>query len=91
MKEIYVHTLRLHFYGRGNRKSRFMFPVSYGPFRDEDDAREWIRQSGITCATKLMGAPATENVKVPSSYFSIHNKNGLTGFVGVQEQQNIML
>jgi hypothetical protein len=66
MKEVYVHTLRYHFYGRGNRKSRVMFPISHGPFKDEDAAREWIRQTGITCATKLMGDPATENIQVPA-------------------------
>jgi hypothetical protein len=42
-----------------------MSPVSYGPFRDEDAAREWIRQSGITSATTLMSLPAAENIKVP--------------------------
>ena len=65
MKEVYIHTLHYRFSGRGHWKSRIMFPISHGPFRDEDAAREWIRQSGITSATKLMGHPATENVAIP--------------------------
>jgi hypothetical protein len=64
MNEVYVHTLRYHYSGRDKRQSRKMFPISYGPFRDEEAAREWIRQRGITCATKLMNNPAPENVKV---------------------------
>ena len=64
MRERYVHTLRYRYRGSSQRRSRTMFPISYGPFRDEDAAREWIRQSGITTATTLMALPATENIKV---------------------------
>ena len=64
MRERYVHTLSYRTRGWSRRRSRTMSPVSYGPFRDEDAAREWIRQSGITCATTLMALPAAENIKV---------------------------
>ena len=64
MRERYVHTLSYRTRGWNNRRSRTMSPVSYGPFRDEDDAREWIRQSGITTATTLMARPAAENIRV---------------------------
>jgi hypothetical protein len=64
MNDIYVHTLRYHYSGRGSRPSRTMFPLSYGPFKDEETAREWIRQRGITRATRLMDRPAGENIKV---------------------------
>lgn len=64
MRERYVHTLCYRYHGWNHRRSRKMFPVSYGPFRDEDEAREWIRQSGITTATTLMSLPAAENIGV---------------------------
>jgi hypothetical protein len=64
MRERYVHTLMYQNHGWNRRRSRTMSPVSYGPFRDEDAAREWIRQSGITRATTLMSHPAAQNVKV---------------------------
>ena len=64
MRERYVHTLRYRYNGWNQRRSRKMFPASYGPFKDEDAAREWIRQSGITIATTLMSLPAAENIKV---------------------------
>ena len=89
MKEVYIHTLRYHFYGGGHRKSRIMFPISYGPFRDEDAAREWIRQSGITSATKLMGHPATENVKIPQKNPPLL-KNGEFRVIDLPSQQNAM-
>jgi hypothetical protein len=68
MNDIYVHTLRYHYSGRGSRQSRTMFPISYGPFKDQEAAWEWIRQRGITRATRLMERPAAENIKVPLSY-----------------------
>ena len=64
MGEIYVHTFSYRYYGRRGRRSRTMFPISYGPFRTEEDAREWIRQRGMTRATTLMASPASENIKV---------------------------
>ena len=64
MRERYVHTLRYRTHGWNHRRSRTMSPVSYGPFRDEDAAPEWIRQSGITRATTLMSHPAAQNIKV---------------------------
>ena len=64
MRERYVHTLSYRTRGWNHRRSRTMSPVSYGPFRDEDAAREWIRQSGITYATTLMPLPAAQNIKV---------------------------
>ena len=64
MKEVYIHTLRYR-HRRGNHRSRTMFPISYGPFKDEDSAWEWVRRSGITNATTLMSKPAKENVEVP--------------------------
>lgn len=67
MRERYVHTLRYHYNRWNHRRSKRMFPVSYGPFRDEDAAREWIRQSGITTATMLMAQPAAENIRVSLS------------------------
>jgi hypothetical protein len=67
MRERYVHTLRYHYNRWNHRPTKKMFPVSYGPFRDEDAAREWIRQSGITTATTLMAMPAAENIKIPHS------------------------
>ena len=67
MRERYVHTLRYRYHGWNHRRSRKMFPVSYGPFKDEDAAREWIRLSGITTATTLMSLPASENIKVSHS------------------------
>ena len=70
MNDIYVHTLRYHYSGRGSRPSRTMFPISYGPFKDQEAAWEWIRQRGITRATRLMERPAAENIKVAPSHFS---------------------
>jgi hypothetical protein len=67
MNDIYVHTLRYHYSGRGSRQSRIMFPISYGPFKDQDAAWEWIRQRGMTRATRLMERPAAENLKVAPS------------------------
>ena len=64
MRERYVHTLMYRTHSWNRRRSRTMSPVSYGPFRDEDAAREWIRQSGITRATTLMSHPAAQNIKV---------------------------
>ncbi len=65
MNDVYVHTLRYRYSGRDNRRrSRTMFPVSYGPFKDEDAAREWIRQRGLIQATKVMYAPAAENISI---------------------------
>ena len=64
MRERYVHTLSYRTRGWNNRRSRTMSTVSYGPFRDEDAAREWIRQSGITTATTLMAQPAAENIRI---------------------------
>lgn len=91
MKEIYVHTLRYHYQGRGNRASRIMFPISYGPFKDEDTAWEWVRQSGITRATKLMSAPAAENIKFSDGLPSVKKDGELAGFTGVQAQQGAAL
>ena len=65
MNDIYVHTLRYHYSGRGSRQSRTMFPISYGPFKDQEVAWEWIRQMGITRAARLMERPAAENITVP--------------------------
>ena len=79
MNDIYVHTLRYHYSGRGSRPSRTMFAISYGPFRDEDTAREWIRQRGITRATRLRDQPAVENVKVTPAHLAAslaHEKGG---------------
>lgn len=90
MKAIYVHTLRYHF-GRGNRASRTMFPVSYGPFSDEETAWEWVRQTGITRATKLMSAPANENVDIPPKYLAKQNNQEFRVFPNTQMQQNSML
>lgn len=64
MGEIYIHTLSYRYYGRRGRKSRTMFPVSYGPFDNAEAAREWIRLKGFTCATKLMSGPAPENIRL---------------------------
>ena len=91
MREVYVHTLRYHFYGRGNRKSRIMFPISHGPFRDEDAAREWIRQSGITCATKLMDQPATEHVQVPAPNPPVVENGEFRVFGDIPTQQGATL
>ncbi len=79
MHEIYVHTLRYHFSGRGSRQSRTMFPISYGPFKDEDAAREWIRQRGITRATRLMEQPAVENITVSPSHLAVTREHGKGG------------
>ena len=80
MNDIYVHTLRYHYSGRSSRPSRTMFPISYGPFKNEDVAREWIRQRGITRATRLMDRPAVENVKVTPAHLAATRKqeNGVS-------------
>jgi len=70
MNDIYVHTLRYHYSGRDSRQSRTMFPVSYGPFKDQEIAWEWIRQRGITRATRLMERPAAENIEVPADHLT---------------------
>jgi hypothetical protein len=70
VNQIYVHTLRYHYHGRGLRRSRTMFPISYGPFQDEDAAREWIRCRGITRATRLVYAPAAENVNISHDHLA---------------------
>lgn len=87
MKEIYVHTLRYWYYGRSHRRSRTMFPISYGPFRHEEEAREWIRQSGFTRATTLMYFPAKENIRVTPGGLAKAMDGEHDGFVRVQTQQ----
>jgi hypothetical protein len=90
MKEVYVHTLRYHHYGPGNRRSRIMFPMSYGPFKDEESAWEWVRRSGITSATKLMGVPAKENIEIPHHHLlSIRKDRKFSGSLNVQMQPNV--
>jgi hypothetical protein len=91
MKEIYVHTLRYHYQGRGNRASRIMFPISYGPFKDDESAWEWVRQSGITHSTKLMSVPAADNVRFPDNLLLGNTDQGHTSFSGVQAQQGAAL
>ena len=91
MKEIYVHTLRYHYYGRGNRSSRTMFPQSYGPFRDEDAAWEWVRQSGITRAVRLMDVPAVDHIKIGPSISPLNLEREYGGFLTVAKQQNSAL
>jgi hypothetical protein len=68
-----------------------MFAVSYGPFRDEDAAREWIRQNGITYATKLMGHPATENVKFPPTKQPVVKNGELGALVDVPTRPNAIM
>ena len=70
MNEIYVHTLQYHYSGRGSRQSRTMFPLSYGPFKDQEAAWEWIRQMGFTRATRLMERPAAENLDVAPGHLT---------------------
>ncbi len=90
MKEVYIHTLRYHHYGPGNRRSKIMFPISYGPFKDEDSAWEWVRRSGITSATKLMSAPAKENVEVPLHHLVAMKKDrNFSDTLRVQPQSNV--
>ena len=90
MKEVYIHALRYHHYGRGNRRSKIMFPISYGPFKDEDSAWEWVRRSGITSATKLMSAPAQENVEVPYQHLlSMKKDRNFSSTIGIQSQPNV--
>lgn len=90
MKEVYVHTLRYHHYGQRNRRSRIMFPISYGPFKDEDSAWEWVRCSGITNATKLMSKPAKENVEVPHQHIlSMKKDRKLSSSLLVPTPQNV--
>lgn len=90
MKEVYIHTLRYHHHGRGSWRSRIMFPLSYGPFNDEDSAWEWVRCSGITNATKLMSQPARENVEVPHQHvLSMKKDSERSSSLRVQTQQNV--
>ena len=90
MKEVYIHTLRYHHLGKRNRQSRIMFPISYGPFKDEDSAWEWVRRSGITHGTKLMSKPATENVEVPHQpELSLKRDRTLGSSLSVQTQPNV--
>lgn len=58
-----------------------MFPVSYGPFKDEDGAREWIRQRGFIRSTKLMHGPAKENIKVSHGQPVEERHGRLAGFM----------
>ena len=64
MNDIYVHTLRYHYYGDGSRHSRTTLPISFGPFKDPAAAREWIRLRRISRATNLRYRPAQDNIKV---------------------------
>lgn len=80
MDEIYVHTLRYHYHGAESRPSRIMYPVSYGPFQDQESAWEWIRQRGITRATKLMGVPARDNIKIAPSRSLVKQEGRQSGF-----------
>jgi hypothetical protein len=67
-----------------------MCPISYGPFKDEDSAWEWVRRSGITHGTKLMSKPARENVEVPHQRVLSMKKDGEhNSSLPVQTQQNI--
>lgn len=68
-----------------------MFPVSYGPFRDEDAAWEWVRQSGITRATKLMDVPAKDHIKIPPSIPSIDMEREYSGLLTARMQQTSTL
>jgi hypothetical protein len=90
MKDVYVHTLRYR-YGRGNRASRTMLPVSYGPFPDQDAAWEWVRQTGITHATRLRGVPANENIEIPDKFLSAKKEHEFSGFLSLPVQQNSVL
>lgn len=90
MKDIYVHTLRYR-HNRGNRTSRTMFPVSYGPFRDQEDAWEWVRQTGITHATRLRGVPASENVEIPDKYLLAKKDHEFSTFLNIPARQNSVL
>lgn len=90
MKEIYVHTLRYRYYGRGGRRSSIMFPISYGPFKDEDAAWEWIRQRGIVRATKVMYAPAKENITVSHSHPVDGRSGSQAGFLPSRLKRNII-
>ena len=90
MKEVYIHTLRYHQLGERNRQSRLMFPISYGPFKDEDSAWEWVRRSGITHGTKLMSKPAKENVEVPHQHeVFIKTDRKLSGPLSIHTQPNV--
>jgi hypothetical protein len=60
-----------------------MFPVSFGPFRDQEAAWEWVRQTGITRATRLKGIPASENVEVPDKYLSAKQNYEFSRFLNV--------
>ena len=90
MNEVYVHTLRYHYSGRGNRQSRTMFPISYGPFRDEEAAREWIRQRGMTRATKLLNCPALENIKIAPGQQSFRKMSDNSIFMRIRKHQKAM-
>jgi hypothetical protein len=68
-----------------------MFPISYGPFQDEDDAWEWVRQSGITRGTKLMTIPATENVEIPYNHVPVKKIREFGSLLQIQTQQNSIL
>jgi hypothetical protein len=58
-----------------------MFPVSYGPFKDEDSAREWIRLSGIVRSTRLLYSPAAENIKVVPGHRLDEKADNRAGFL----------
>ncbi len=89
MNDVYVHTLRYRYSGRGNRRqSRIMFPVSYGPFQDEDAAREWIRQRGLLQSTKLMYAPAAENLRITHEHPAEEKNSSRAGLLRSRLRQN---
>ena len=90
MDEIYVHIFGYQYVGRRNRRSKTMFPTSYGPFRDVDEAREWIRQNGITGATKLMCSPARENFEIFPQFISGAKAGDQGSLIEIPTQQNIM-
>ncbi len=90
MKDVYVHTLRYRS-GLGNRASRTMFPVSYGPFRDQESAWEWVRQTGIVRATRLRGVPAAENMEIPEKYLFAKKDHEIGNLLSISVQQNSML
>jgi hypothetical protein len=91
MKEVYVHTLRYRHNGRARRLSRIMFPISYGPFKDENAAWEWVRQSGITRGTKLMTFPAPENVEIPYNHVPLKKIREFGSLLRIQTEQNSIL
>ena len=89
MKEVYIHTLRYHHDGARNKTSRIMYSISYGPFKDEDSAWEWVRRSGITHGTKLMSTPAAENVEVPHNPLSMKKGGKFNDSLRAPTQQSI--